>query len=132
MKADRNNPVLQLQIKEREKAAKIILRETAAKEKAEVVAREKAAKELERAAEKERRLRLSPAEKKAEIIERKAEAALRKAAVLLLNADRLRVAMEMIGEQNGAQAQDVVGAEEMDAVEEEAEEMEAEEMEAEE
>jgi hypothetical protein len=126
MRADRNNPVLQLQIKQREKAAKIVLRETAAREKAEIANREKAAKEVERAAEKERRLRLSPAEKKAEIIERKAEAALRKAAVLLHNADRLRDAIAMMGEDIGAEAQDVVGAGELEAEEMEAEEMEAE------
>ena len=42
MRADRNNPTLQLQLKANEKAAKLLMRETAAREKAEVAARDKA------------------------------------------------------------------------------------------
>ena len=97
------------------------MRETAAREKAEIASREKAAKEVERAIEIERRLRLSPAEKKAEIIEGKADTARRKAAVLLHNAERFRDAMAMVGEDIGAVAQDVVEADEMEADEMEAE-----------
>jgi hypothetical protein len=85
MRADRNNPALQLQLKEAEKAAKTLARETAAREKAEVAAREKAERESQKAAEKERRQRLSPAQKKAEIAQRKVEVAQRKAALLLQN-----------------------------------------------
>ena len=87
---------------------------------------------MERAAEKQRRLRLSPAEKKADIIERKAEVARRKAVVLLRNANQLRDAMAIVGEGIGAEAQDVVDADELEADELEAEEMEAEAMDAEE
>ena len=108
------------------------MRETAAREKAEIASREKAAKEVERAIEKERCLRLSPAEKKAEIVERKAETARRKAAVLLHNTEKFRDAMAMVGEDIGAAAQDVVEADEMKADEMEANEMEADEMEADE
>jgi hypothetical protein len=46
--------------------------------------------------------------------------------VLLHNADRLRDAIAMMGEDIGAEAQDVVGAGELEAEEMEAEEMEAE------
>lgn len=114
MRLDRNNPVLQLQIKQREQAAKIVLRETAAREKVDRAGREKALREVEKAAEKERRLRLSPAEKKAEIIERKAETYRRKAAAELQKADRLRNAMEMMGDVIVARANDVIDADEVD------------------
>lgn len=80
-RADRDNPVLQLELKQKEKAAKSLSRETAAKEKAELAARDKAVKESQKATEKERRLKLTSAEKKAEITERKVQNALRKAAL---------------------------------------------------
>ena len=85
MRTDRNNPALQLQLKANEKATKLLMRETAAREKAEVAARDKVTKESQKAAERERRQRLSPAEKKAEIAERKLEISRRKAALLLQN-----------------------------------------------
>lgn len=122
MKRDRNDPVLQLQIKQQEQAAKVVLRETAARAKAEIATREKAAKEVEKAAEKERRLRLSPSEKKTEIIERKAENARRKAAIVRHNADQLQNAIEMMGQVlvPEAEAHDVVDANNVEAEEGEA------------
>ena len=92
MRADKNNPVLQLQLKQAEKAAKLLMRETAARDKAEAAVRDKAVKESQKAAEKERRLGLSAAEKKAEIVQRKLENARRKAALLEQNNARLQQA----------------------------------------
>ena len=42
MRADMNNPVLPLQLKQAEKAAKLLMRETAARDKAEAAVRDKA------------------------------------------------------------------------------------------
>lgn len=74
IRADKNNPVLQLQLKQAEKAAKLLMRETAARDKAEAAVRDKAVKEYQKAAEKERRQGLSAAEKRAEIAKRKVKA----------------------------------------------------------
>ena len=92
MRADKNNPVLQLQLKQAEKAAKLLMRETAARDKAEAAVRDKAVKESQKAAEIEGRLGLSAAEKKAEIVQRKLENARRKAALLEQNNARLQQA----------------------------------------
>jgi phage-related minor tail protein len=96
MRADKNNPVLQLQLKQQELAAKIIARETVAREKAAAVIREREIKTTEREAEKLRRRGLTPAETRAEIIERKAETARKKNARAQESADRLQAAMAVV------------------------------------
>lgn len=92
IRAYKNNPVLQLQLKQAEKAAKLLMRETAARDKAEAAVRDKAVKESQKAAEKERRLGLSAAEKKAKIVHRKLEIGRRKAALVEQNNARLQQA----------------------------------------
>ena len=81
IRADKNNPVLQLQLKQAEKAAKLLMRETASRDKAEAAVRDKAVKEFQKAAEK-----------RAEIAERKLVSARKKAALLQQNNARLQQA----------------------------------------
>ena len=82
MRADKNNPVLQLKLEQAEKAAKVLAREAAARDNAEKAARDKAVKESQRVAESERRRGLSAADKRAEAATRKVESAHRKAVLL--------------------------------------------------
>jgi hypothetical protein len=97
MRADKNNPVLQLQLKQQEQAARMVARETAASEKAAAAIRDRDLKTADKVAEKERRKRLTPAEAKLEAAARKAEAGRKKAEKLLLGAERLRIALDAVG-----------------------------------
>jgi hypothetical protein len=97
MRADKNNPVLQLQLKQQEQAARIVARETAASEKAAAAIRDRDLKTADKVAEKERRKRLTPAEAKLEAAARKAETGRKKAEKLLLGAERLRIALDAVG-----------------------------------
>lgn len=97
MRADKNNPVLQLQLKQQEQAARIIARETAANEKTAAAIRDRDLKAADKAAEKERRNRLTPVEAKLEAAARKAETARKKAERIQLGAERLRIALDVVG-----------------------------------
>lgn len=118
MRADKNNPVLQLQLKQQNIAAKIVARETAASEKAAGVIREKVTKAAEKVAEKERRQALTPAQAKAEVLERKAESARRKVARVNESAERLRAALDIIGSRHIADENDNNFVNENDAMNE--------------
>ena len=108
MRADRNNPGLQLQLKQQELAAKFVARETAAREKAAAVISEREKRAAEKVAEKERRQSLTPAEAEAEAVERKAECARKKAAKVFETDERLRTALAVIGVQHVAEENDLM------------------------
>ena len=114
MRADRNNPVLQLQLKQQEVAAKFVEREVAAREKAAAVISERALKAAEKVAEKVRRQSLTPAEAKAEAVEHKAECARKKAARILQSDERFREALAVASGQHVAEEDDMMNEDEVD------------------
>lgn len=89
LRADRNNPALQLQIKERDKAAKVLQRVAAAKEKLERNIRDKEA-------ELKRRLNLSPDALISENAEKKRVKADKKEALIQKKAERVREAAAIV------------------------------------
>ena len=99
MRTERDDPVLQLQRKQQEQAAKVVLRATKLKEKEDNAVREKALKAAEKAAEKDRRLALTQEERKIEDTERKSAAARSKILKAAASAEQLRNAVAVLENQ---------------------------------
>lgn len=99
MRTERDDPVLQLQRKQQEQAAKVVLRATKLKEKEDNAVREKAHKAAEKAVEKDRRLGLTQEERKIEDTEKKSAAARIKILKAAESAEQLRNAVAVLENQ---------------------------------
>lgn len=98
MRAERDDPALQLQKKDQEQALKIVQRAAKLKEKEDAAVRDKAVRAAERDVEKARRFALSSEDKKTEDALKRAAAALKKAAKQAEIAEQLRIAEAVLTE----------------------------------
>lgn len=98
MRVERDDPLLQLQRKQLDQAAKVVQRAAKLKEKEDLLEKEKAAKNAEKTAEKQRRLALTVTQRKMEDTERKAKNALSKAAKESATAANLVNALELLAD----------------------------------